>query len=515
MRHVERRGALPRGRRALVRLCAAALLSPAFVLAGAAWAQAPYVVGGEDDPRAEAKGRANQVVHAEATAIRTLHYSDRFAVQFVALSPDGQELAAVTRASREGLKAWETATGHKLQLPPTPDTVGALAYSHDMGLLAVSVRSDPLARDGQGGLFLYDMQNGRLLETTTGGEDAASLAFSPDGSLLLVAVADGVLAWRPAAQRGALQRFLVMREAAEWVSFSSNQEAYVGAQGGGLVLRVRVADSEVIQSWQGAGGEGAVAVSPDGSLVARGVGSVLEIHRLQGGGGGAQRIDTSEEISALAWAASGELVAAGTSSGDVQLYRLAGVPGLPSKARGSPAAHSSSARGSSSAAARGEALVVEPPRRGESSRGAAPPATGQRRGDRTGNTGPRRPGPSLPGKRDQVIAEFRIRVLQQTDSDPRSPATMEKALRSRSRRLAGCWNKAMRKKQSVAGTLVLELGVSPVGEGRSMSAPLEDTIGNTDLHLCIVDRLRDELFGPGLGGAEIELSVGLRVITPQ
>jgi hypothetical protein len=92
---------------------------------------------------------------------------------------------------------------------------------------------------------------------------------------------------------------------------------------------------------------------------------------------------------------------------------------------------------------------------------------------------------------------------------------MEKALRSRSRRLAGCWNKAMRKKQSVAGTLVLELGVSPVGEGRSMSAPLEDTIGNTDLHLCIVDRLRDELFGPGLGGAEIELSVGLRVITPQ
>jgi hypothetical protein len=494
MRHVERRGAPPRRRCALARLSAAALLSLALALPTAARSQDPYVVGGEDDPRDDGKTGPDPVVHAPATLLRTLHYSDRFAVALVALSPDGQELAAVTRASREGLKAWETATGHKLQLPPTPNSVGALAYSHDMGLLAVSVRSDPLARDGQGGLFLYDMQNGRLIETTAGGEDAASLAFSPDGSLLLVAVVDGVLAWRPGASRAALQRFLVMREGADWVSFSSQQEAYVGAQGGGLVLRVRVDDGEVLQSWQATGGEDAVAISPDGSLVARGAGKVLEIHRLQGGRGGTQRIDTTEEISALAWGASGEFIAAGTNSGDILLYRLAGVPGLPSQARGSPAP-----RGSSSAASK-EAIVVEPPRGSGGSRGKARP---------------RPPGPMLPGKRDQVIAEFRIRVLQQTDSDPRTAATMEKALRSRSRRLAGCWNKALRKKQRVAGSLVLELGVSPVGEGRSISAPLEDTIGNADLHLCIVDRLRDELFGPGLGGAEIELSVGLRVITSQ
>ena len=91
---------------------------------------------------------------------------------------------------------------------------------------------------------------------------------------------------------------------------------------------------------------------------------------------------------------------------------------------------------------------------------------------------------------------------------------MKKALSSRDRKLAGCWNKALRKKQPVAGRLVLELGVTPVGEGRSISEPVEDTIGNDDLLRCVSDRLRSDLFGAGLGSADIELTLLLRVITP-
>jgi len=482
------------------------LLAVLLGLAKPARAQEPYIVGSEDDPRAGEVDTREQVVHARATLLRTLHYSDHFAVKQIALSPDGQELAAVTRASREGVKAWETATGLKLQLPPTPATVGAVAYSHDMGMIAVTVPSDLLDRDAQGGLFLYDMKSGRLIESIAGGEEARSLAFSPDGSMVMASDANGLLSWQLGEHQAELGRSVSVRGGADWLSFASDRSLYVGASGGGLVLEVSLPEEEIVKSWRGVDSKGSVAISPDGSLVARSEGSTLEIHRLRGGGDGVQSIEVKATISSLSWGASGGLLAAGTTNGDILLYSLEGVSGLPSQARGSPATKTRKKPRSDSV------RVARPPR---DSRSSPERETGDKhlRGYWNRNT-PRPAGPAPLGRREQVVAEFEIRIVEQNDSDPRTVKSMEKNLRSRSKKLAGCWNKALRKGQPVAGRLVLEMGISPLGEGRATSASTEDTIGNDDLHLCIVNRLRGELFGPGLDSAEIELTLRLRVVSP-
>jgi len=479
-----------------------------LVLASPAPAQEPYVIGGEDDPRVPKQSAADSVVHAKATLVGTLQYSNQFAVERVALAPDGQEVAAVTRASHEGLKAWETATGTKLQLPPTPDTSGALAYSHDMGLLAVAARRNPLARGSQGGLFLYDMASGELLENVPGGEEATSMAFSPDNSVLLVASDDGILSWRPGKRSERAGLFLDLREGADWISFASQREVYVAANGGGLVLKVSYPDGEVLKSWRSNSSKGAVATSPDGSLVARSEGNILQLHRLHGGDSGIQAIDAGDRITALSWGASGTSLAAGTSSGKVLLYRLDGVRRLP-VATGPARAESSAARSQQP----GARVLRPPPERPNQQ--PAQSSAGPKRETRTPRTrGLAPPRPIGPSKRAQVVPRFEVLILRQIDGDPRTSRSMEEALRARTRKLDGCWYKALRKKQPVAGQLVLDLSVSPEGEGRSLSAPLKDTIGNRDLHLCLVDRLRGDVFGPGLGGAEIQLSLQLRVISP-
>ncbi len=484
-----------------------ALLS-VLVLASPATAQEPYVVGGEDDPSVAKEKAPASVVHAKATLVGSLQYSDRFAVGRVVLSPDGQEVVAVTRASHSGLKAWETATGTKLQLPPTPDTVDAMAYSHDMSLLAVSARRDPMARGSQGGLFLYDMGSGELLENVAGGEEATSMAFSPDDSMLLVANADGILSWTPRNHSASPRLFLDLREGADWVGFASDREVYVAANGGGLVLKVSFPGGEVLKSWRGSSSDGVVATCPDGSLVARSEGKELQLHRLQGGGGGIQRIDAGSRITALSWGASGDTLAAGTSSGKVLLYRLDGVGGLPVRSGRSSAKHSQHE------AQQHEAGDIEPAEDSEQKR----PSQDSTRSKRKSRVRPPRglppPRPIGPAKRAQVLPRFEVLILTQLEGDPRTSRSMEETLRSRTKKLDGCWYKALRRKQPVAGQLVLDLSVSPNGEGRSMSAPLKDSIGNTDLHLCLVDRLRGEVFGPGLGGAEIQLTVQLRVVSP-
>ena len=54
------------------------------------------------------------------------------------------------------------------------------------------------------------------------------------------------------------------------------------------------------------------------------------------------------------------------------------------------------------------------------------------------------------------------------------------------------------------------MGVNANGEGVAIQSPLEDTFGNNKLLECLDERLREPLFGSGLGSLDVELTIELQ-----
>jgi hypothetical protein len=59
----------------------------------------------------------------------------------------------------------------------------------------------------------------------------------------------------------------------------------------------------------------------------------------------------------------------------------------------------------------------------------------------------------------------------------------------------------------VLGTLIFEMGITPEGEGVGIGSPIEDGIGSEKLLSCLEGRLREALFGPGLGSMDVRLEL--------
>jgi WD40 repeat protein len=180
-------------------------------------------------------------------------------VKSLAISPDGRELAVGTIKGWVGLYStehWRLATsweGTKLIRPLTytPDGAALLAGADD----EVTLLSRPLLK-------------ARVCYKVMGG-DVRSLTLSPDGKVLTIASGDGTLHGWALADEQLLFAFKGHRKSA-WgaVQLPEGQIATVGGDG---FLRV----------WDGASREkifeqflgdslGAVARSPDGSLIATG-----------------------------------------------------------------------------------------------------------------------------------------------------------------------------------------------------------------------------------------------------
>ena len=482
----------------------------------------PYIVGSEEDPnRADGTDDLGPQ-HAEIVLIRSHRYSERFSVESVAVSPDGKEIAALSRISREGPKAWEFSTGRPLNLPPMAAGAVTLAYGSGMREVAVAVQGDVLA-DDPGGVDLLDLKSGKG-PRLPGGDDARDLAFSPDDRILLAATGDGVIGWDLAGGRPL--EVARVPGGADMVAFISPGQVIVGGGGGAILMRVQLEDGRVAESWEGRGTR-AACVSPDGKLVAIGGTDVIRILDLWGGGE-PQRVPIEGEVAALDWGASGQVLAVGTTTGDVHVFGVRGVPGLskgttPLAAGGGeagrePRSEAQADRGDGGRG-RGDGPVAPGRDRDRADEGRDRDRADEGR-DRDGWDDPFSRGREDEGRgggavtarppeepRMELVGQVKVFVLKSFGNDPRTSSKLEESLRDNLKRLEPCWKREARKGNPVTGELILPMTVSAEGEGLGFGDPASDTIGSQKLLECLEDKLRGSLFPPGLGSLEVEMTL--------
>jgi WD40 repeat protein len=449
-----------------------------LILLGTARAgEGPYIVGSHDDP--------NQVDDVEATLldvirIRQHQYTERFAVERVVASPDGREIAAVTRASRQGPQAWDVASGRTVPLPPMSTAVNALAYEPGMRWVAASIQADVLDDAAVSGLLLFDLDTGKTRVVLQGGDRARDVAVSPDGSVVVAATGDGLLAWD--TKGGPARRLLDHRSGVDCVAFSSAETVSAVVDAGAGVIQVSLRDGRVIERFDAKPGRGAVAVSPDGRYVVVDDAQGLLIQDVWSRGA-TQLVKLTSQVSSLDWSADGAVLVAGTSDGLVIPFEVHGAKGLATSGASTPLIDRKESTDD-------EAEIALRPR--------------------TEPEDPKNPFAALGGEgSEQVEAKFKVLVLSRFGGDPRDGGKMEAALNDNLKRLESCWKREARKGNPSRGKMVFAMGVSANGEGRSVEKPDPDGVGNDKISACLQERLKEPLFPAGLGDLEIELHIDL------
>jgi hypothetical protein len=180
----------------------------------------------------------------------------------LAFSPDG---ALIATGGRDGTVALsEVATGKKARArKPGGSAVRAVAFSPD-GDLLLSAHEDGVARLWETGTL------GRLHELRAEGETIFSAVFSPGGTHVAAACSDGAIRlWLTA---GGEPR--VFRRHVGWatgVTFSPDGARILSSGADGSVQQQDVRTGEVVRTLRaGDGIVNAIALSPDGTLVAAG-----------------------------------------------------------------------------------------------------------------------------------------------------------------------------------------------------------------------------------------------------
>jgi len=446
--------------------------------------------------------------HVRTTKLRDHRYSERFAVERVAVAADGSEIVALTRASREGPKSWDLGSGRSLKLPPMSRDAATIAWAPGKDLVAVSIRADVLSGE-RAGVELIRMSDGSSAGFLGGGDTASALAFSPDGARLAAATGEGVLVW--SLPRGKAELALPLGSGADTVSWVSPSEFMVSAEGGARLMRAST-DGEVLESWNGKRSDGPVAFSPTGQLVAVGDVNFFKILDLWDGGG-AQKVPLEGTVNSLGWSMNGSVLAAGTDEGLVHVFAAEGARGI---------------EFSTAPAVNGGSRPVRDERDDRDDRVARDARSERDDRDDRRDDGMLTLGSSLGGRGEDggsssaggggnpfasadVDVDIGVLVLQQMGGDPRSGATVEAAVQKNIKRLEPCWKRQARNGKLGSGKLVLEFGVTPNGEGVAIEAPLQDEPGNAKLVECLNERLREPLFGSGLGSLQIELTLDLTV----
>ncbi len=438
--------------------------------------------------------------HARFTKLRDHKYSDRFSVERVALAADGSEIVALTRASREGPKSWDLGTGRSLDLPTLSRDAATIAWAPGKDLLAVSVRADVLSGE-RAGVELVRVTDGSSAGFLEGGDSASALAFSPGGARLAAATGQGVLLWT--LPRGRAELAVGLAGGADTVSWVSPSELMVSADGGAQLLRVS-SSGEILESWNGKRSSGPVSFSPTGQLVAVGDVNFIKVLDLWDGGG-TQRVPLKGTVNALGWSLSGQVLAAGTDEGLVHVFAVEGARGIDYTAGSSAGDGARRSSVDTDRRPEREAQRETDPNDIYDLRAAADPLDrGGSRSSKSGDGG-------NPFNSADVQADISVLLLDQMGGDPRSGKSVEAALQKNIKRLEPCWKKQARGGKLKSGKLILELGVTPNGEGVAIDAPLQDDVGSTKVVECLSERLREAIFGSGLGSLQVELTIDLRL----
>lgn len=478
----------------------------------------PYVVGGTDDPNAGGKAAPPVVEHARIAPLRTIRYAERFALDDVALSADGMLVAAVGKTSRQGIKAWEVGSGKGVDLPELPTAATALAWDGGAQRLALGLAADVMSEAGSG-LQAFDLGHGARGPLVADADGAITLAWDPGSSRVAVGLSLGLGLWDVDTGQGGV----VLREGrVEAMVWSAPDEVYVAAQGGAALLRVRLPSAEIAERWEGQKAEGPLCFSPTGRIVVEGGEEGLTLYDLWEGGA-PQRVATGVRVTALAWSADGKVLAAGTTEGEILLYAVDGVSGRKAAELSSPKkAESTRSVGVESRDRRGDPGPVQAlpsnrrrEDRGTGGLGSRDEGTGaaldldRGRGDPGGKGGVEK----IEEPTVVVVPSFEIVIVEQLGGDPRTNKSLTGALVKNQKSLEGCWKKAANRGEPVSGEIVLDLGVSPDGEGVSIEDPASDTVGNEKLLTCVREKLRHSMFGPGLGSMDVRLRIELTVTT--
>ncbi|MGW3367817.1 nSTAND1 domain-containing NTPase [Streptosporangium canum] len=159
------------------------------------------------------------------------------------------------------VRSWSVATGKRLGSFTTPTTVNSIVFS--------PTKADLVAISLQGGVQLWDLDNGKhLADMLTGGEDVGAVAFSPDGSVLASGAGGTV---------GGRTRLWDMSSGRTKVTLPPTDNVTVAFSPDGRIL-VTTGDTGV-QLWDWATGQlrtalgpgSSVAFSPDGRTLVTGI----------------------------------------------------------------------------------------------------------------------------------------------------------------------------------------------------------------------------------------------------
>jgi WD40 repeat protein len=180
----------------------------------------------------------------------------------VTFSPDGQFL--LTGCEDKAARLWETATGaHRNPCLLHQGHVQVVTFSPD-GKLMLTGGSDALAQ-------VWDTATGRRLgQPLRHQDDVTAAAFSPDGSLILTAAEDGTARlWEAGVGPDAGRPVGAPQQHVRSVAFSGDGQAFLTGS-----LSARMCDLATgrmrIEMNHPQHGIGAVALSPDGRMVATG-----------------------------------------------------------------------------------------------------------------------------------------------------------------------------------------------------------------------------------------------------
>lgn len=194
----------------------------------------------------------------------------------LAFSPDSETLAVASQLGY--LQLWDVGTAEPAG-PPflSPETEGlwywaAPAFSPDGSVLATSTHET----GSTGGVFLWDVATGHLLDRIPEEHPPTSLNFSPDGSLLVISTWDGgdSIVW-DVEQRRVVRTIPVDDTGIWWADLSNDGTTLVTSGESGRERVWDLASGEQIGPAV-PGPKGTVDLSPDGrTFVAAGTGQVM------------------------------------------------------------------------------------------------------------------------------------------------------------------------------------------------------------------------------------------------